>query len=125
MRRPVPAIVVALFVAAAGAVILGEQDLSGSLALVAGGLFGIAVAEVTATLSRARADPPLLGAVTLVTEGGLVWAIWISTGHRLDLAAVTAWLGVAAGMVAAPVWLRSAGRRAARTPDAASPSPDA
>lgn len=114
MRRPVPAVLVALAAAALAAVILGEYELAGFRPLLAGFLFGITVAEVLATLARPWArQVELWAAAALITEAGLVWATWISTGHQLDQASSTAWLGLVVGVVAAPVWLRSAGRRAA------------
>ena len=117
MRRPVPAVLVALAVAALGAVILGEYTLAGARPILAGLLFGITIAEVLATLARGWArEPELWAAASLVTEAGLVWATWISTGHRLDEAAPSAWLGIGLGMLAAPFWLRSAGRRGATSP---------
>ncbi|HVF31675.1 MAG TPA: hypothetical protein VM933_01450 [Acidimicrobiales bacterium] len=112
MRRPVPAVLVALVVAALGAVILGEYELAGARPILAGLLFGITIAEVLATLARPWAgEAPLWGAAALITEAGLVWATWISTGHELHLAAGTAWAGIVVGILAAPSWLRSAGRR--------------
>ena len=112
MRRPVVAVLVALAVAAVGAVILGEYTLAGARPVLAGLLFGITVAEVIATLARSWAgEPELWASSALVTEAGLVWATWISTGHDLQSAAATAWVGIGVGIVAAPLWLRSAGRR--------------
>ena len=91
MRRPVPAVLVALAFAALGAVILGEYELAGLRPVLAGVLFGITVAEVLATLARRWAgDPELWAAAALITEAGLVWATWISTGHELDEASTTA-----------------------------------
>lgn len=122
MRAPVPAVVVAVLVAALCAVILGEYELAGLRPLLAGLLFGVVVAEVVATLAR-RVDPYLLAASALVTEAGLVWATWISTGRDLGLAAPSAWAGVVVGTVTAPLWLRTADRRGARTPDEPAPAP--
>jgi O-antigen/teichoic acid export membrane protein len=122
MRQPVPAVLVALAVAAFGAVVLGEYDLSGTTPLVAGALFGIAIAEVAVTVARSS-DGYLQAAVALVAEAGLVWATWISSGHHLDLAASTAWVGVAVGTALAPLWLRSVGRRGARSRDGEGPLP--
>jgi hypothetical protein len=122
MRQPVPAVLVALAVAALGAVVLGEYDLSGTTPLVAGALFGIAVAEVVVTMAQSS-DGYLQAAAALVAEAGLVWATWISSGHQLDLAAPTAWVGIALGSVLAPLWLRSVGRRGARSRDGEGPSP--
>ena len=122
MRAPVPAVLVAAVVAALGAVILGEYELVGLRPVLAGVLFGVVVGEVLATLAR-RGDAYLLGAAALLAEAGLVWATWISTGRDLGLAAGTAWAGVVAGALAAPLWLRSAGRRGARTADGSAPAP--
>lgn len=115
--RQVAAVATGVVVAAVGAVMLGEYDLSGRAALIAGLVFGVALAEIVATVSRV-ADVAMTAAVALLAEAGLVWALWISTGHRLDLASVTGWAGVAVGTCAAAVWLRSAGRRGARNPAA-------
>jgi len=124
MRAPVPAVLAALAAAALGAVILGEYELAGARALFAGVFFGVAVAEVITSVARTvDGDVRLLAAAALVTEAGLVWATWISTGHQLDLATDTAWAGIVVGSLAAPLWLRSAGRRGDRTPDATSPTP--
>ncbi|HEX2849582.1 MAG TPA: hypothetical protein VHN98_03480 [Acidimicrobiales bacterium] len=113
--RQVVAVLVGVAVAVVGAVVLGEYDLSGRTALLAGLLFGVALAEVMAGVAR-TADVAMSAAAGLLAEAGLVWALWISTGHRLDLASATGWAGVALGTVAAATWLRSAGRRGARTP---------
>lgn len=122
MRAPVPAVLLAALVAALGAVILGEYELAGARPLYAGVIFGLAVGEVLATLLRRR-DPYLLGAAALLSQAGLVWATWISTGRDLGLASGTAWAGIVLGAVAAPLWLTSAGRRGARSPDEPAPTP--
>lgn len=122
MRAPVPAVVVALVVAAVGALLLGEQPLVGYRPLLAGVLFGVAVGETVATVVR-RADPYLLAAAALVAEAGLVWGTWISNGRDLGVASGTAWAGVVLGALAAPLWLRGAGPRGARTPDEPAPAP--
>lgn len=122
MARPVTAVLVALAFAALGAVILGEYELDGAVQLVAGVLFGLFVAEITATIAR-DVDRYLLGAVALAAEAGLVWAAWISTSHRLDLAPPETWGAVVAGAAAAAFWLRSAGRRGARSQTGGAPTP--
>jgi hypothetical protein len=122
MRAPVPAALAALLVAALGAVILGEYPLGGLRPIWAGVLFGVTVAEVLFTVARSG-DRFLLGTAALLTEAGLVWATWISTGHDLGAAAATAWLGIVVGAAASAAWLRSAGRRAAHSPDGPAPAP--
>lgn len=124
MRTPVAAVLAALLAAALGAVILGEYELAGVRPLLAGLLFGVAVAEIIATVAGpVEADPRLLAAAALIAEAGLVWATWISTGHELDLAGVSAWSGIVIGSVAAPLWLRSGGRRGGRSSTGPGPSP--
>ncbi len=122
MRTPVGAVAVATLVAAAAAVILGEYELVGLRPVLAGLLFGVAVGEVVATVGK-TSDRYVLAAVALLAQAGLVWATWISTGHDLGRAAGTAWLGIVAGSVAAPLWLRSAGRRGAHTLVGTTPAP--
>jgi hypothetical protein len=114
MRRVV-AVVVAAFVTCVGAVILGEYVYEGTTPFLAGGLFGVLLAELVTNVAKG-ADVHLMAATALLTEAGLVWALWISTGHRLDLAAGEAWFGIAFGMAAAALWVRSVERRPRRSP---------
>lgn len=123
MRQPVVAVLAGVAVAVLGAVILGEYPLAGFTPLVAGPFFGVAVAEATATVGR-HSDRFLLAAVALVSQAGLVWAMWISTGHDLHLAPATGWAGVVLGGLAAPLWLKSAGRRGGRSPADSAPAPE-
>lgn len=113
--RHVVAVLVGAFIACAGAVILGEYVYEGTTPFLAGGLFGLVLAEVVTSIARAG-DAYLMAATALLVEACLVWALWISTGHRLDLAAIEAWAGIAFGMAAAVFWVRSAGRRPRRSP---------
>ena len=113
--RHVVAVLVGAFITCAGAVILGEYVYEGTTPFLAGGLFGLVLAEVVTTIAR-TGDAYLMAATALLVEACLVWALWISTGHRLDLAAVEAWVGIAFGMAAAAFWVRSAGRRPRRSP---------
>lgn len=122
VSRPIPAVLVALAVSAVGAVILGEYELAGVRPILAGLLFGVTIAEVMVTVAR-RADPWLWAAAALVTQAGLLWATWISTGHDLSGATATAWLGIVVGAAAAPTWLKSADQRAARTQAERAPAP--
>lgn len=124
MRTPVAAVLAALVAAALGAVILGEYELAGVRPLLAGLLFGVAVAEIIASVAGpVEVDPRLLAASALIAEAGLVWATWISTGHELDLAGASAWSGIVIGTVAAPLWLRIGGRRGGRSSTGPGPTP--
>jgi hypothetical protein len=124
MRAPVPAVLVGLLAASIGAVILGEYPLVGFRALLAGLVFGVTVAELMAGVARPGPDEQYLPfSAAMLTEGGLVWATWISTGHELDTASTAAWLGIGVGMLSSLLWFRSAARRGASIRDAAAPSP--
>ncbi len=113
--RSVIAVLVGAFLTCFGAVILGEYVYEGTTPFLAGGLLGVIFAEVITSIARAG-DAYLMAATALFVEACLVWALWISTGHRLDLAAGEAWFGIAFGMVLGAYWVRSAGRRPHRTP---------
>lgn len=103
------------FVTCAGAVILGEYVYEGMTPFLAGGLLGVFMAEMVTSIAKAG-DVYLMAATALLVEACLVWALWISTAHRLDLAAGEAWLGIAFGMGVAAYWVKSAGRRPQRSP---------
>ncbi|HEX4979208.1 MAG TPA: hypothetical protein VFV35_04010 [Acidimicrobiales bacterium] len=108
--RPVAGVVTAALASAFGAVLLGEQPLEGTTALVAGVLFGVVVAEVLVSVARAG-DGYLALAAGVLTQAGFVWALYIETGHALDEAAPSGWAGAALAAAAAAAWVRSAARR--------------
>ena len=116
--RPVVAVGLAIVLAAFGAVILGEQPLEGVMVVVAAVLLGVALGELIYSVAR-YGDGWLAGAAALLTEAAMVWALYIETGHRLDLAGAEAWLATGLGCAISAFWVRSAARRGARTP----PSP--
>ncbi|MGH9156134.1 MAG: hypothetical protein ACRD1K_09965 [Acidimicrobiales bacterium] len=117
--RPLLAIVACVLAAALGALILGEYELVGATALVAGLLFGLLVGEVgivtAGRSSVARAASRLPVVAPLTTGAGLVWAGWISSGRDWSFVSTEAWAGVAVGVLAAAAWVRSPRRRAPRT----------
>jgi hypothetical protein len=115
--RTIVAVVLATLAMAFGAVVAGEYALVGMTAFVTSGLFGIAIAEVIASVAR-RVDVYLMAAAALLAQAGVIWSMWISTSHRMDLAPVEAWAGVVFGMAAAVGWLRTAGGRARGNPPA-------
>ena len=113
--RAVGAVVVAAMVSAAGAVILGEYAMVGTTAFLAGAIFGALLAELVVSISKAP-DGHLAIAAALLTEAGLVWSLYISTGHILTDAAPEAWVAIVLGASLAAFWVRSAARRGRHTP---------
>ena len=87
-------------VATFGAFVLGEYQFDGWLPVVAGGLFGVVVAEVVVEVGRRRTVPVGLGA-GLEAAGGLLWAGWISAGEGLEPMPAGAWLAAGIGLLAA------------------------
>jgi hypothetical protein len=114
MRQAV-AVLAGAVVAALGALILGEYELKGVMALVAGALFGVAVAEVVVAVAR---HPGLrLGlAAGVLAAAGMVWAAWIAAGRVWSYVGSARWVAVGVSVVAAPVWIRTSGRREPDTP---------
>ena len=109
--------------AALGAQILGEYELAGVTAVVAGTVFGLVVGEVVVTVGR-RQDLALGVATAALVAAGLVWAAWIWTGRDWTSLPGGAWLAVGLGVVVALVSV--AGRRlrdAERPGDGTSPDP--
>ena len=106
-------------VAALGALILGEYDLVGSTALIAGLLFGAAIAEVAGALARRDVPGWMLGAVAAIAASAMTWAVWISTNRFRNPVEVSAIAGIAAAGLAAAFWLSTAGRRGSNTPPVA------
>ncbi len=86
--------------AALGAIILGEYPFSGLVVLGAGILFGVFVAEAVVGVAR-WCGPGAAAVAAGLAGGGLVWAAWISEGHRLGYLPVEGWAAVGLGVVAA------------------------
>ncbi|MGH9178853.1 MAG: hypothetical protein ACRD0N_09910 [Acidimicrobiales bacterium] len=115
MRR-VLALAAGAVAAAGGALILGEYELEGMTPVVAGVLFGLVVAEVV-TAAGKRRDVPAAVASAAVSAAGMTWAAWRSTGpdEHWSLVPGMAWVGVGLAALAALAWVRTPGRRAARS----------
>lgn len=99
MRRNV-AIVAGFAVAALGAVILGEYRFGGFTAFASALILGLFVSEAVVSLGRSGGVGPAVAAAT-ASAGGLVWAGWISWGHRLDLMPSEGWMAIVAGAAVA------------------------
>ncbi len=94
---------------------MGEYELRGVMALLAGALFGLAVAEVAITIGKSS-DWLLVGTSAISAFAGLTWAAYIDAGDSLDRIASMRWLGSLLALVGAGVWVRSLGSRALSSP---------
>jgi hypothetical protein len=117
MRQAV-AVLVGAAVSAVSALILGEYELKGVMAGVAGVLFGVVIAEVIVAVGK---HPPAAVAVIsgLLAAAAMAWSGWIAAGRTWHYFGTARWVALAISAVTAPLWVRSAGRRA---PDS-EPSP--
>ena len=120
--RPLLALVAGVAVAALAALILGEYELNGIMPVVAGVLFGLAVAEAVVAIGRdTRIELAIAAAV--FAAAGLVWSSWIAAGRDWDFVTGARWSAAPIGAVAAFLWVRSSGRREADSPDEPSRTP--
>lgn len=92
-------------VAALGALLVGEYDLTGWRAPAAGLLFGVAVAEAALVVAR-RPQRWLGAACALLAAGGLYWAAWIASARGRFAYPTTAWVAMALGAATAALWAR-------------------
>jgi hypothetical protein len=104
--------VVALIAAVLGALILGEYELGGATGFIAAVLFGLAVGEALVAVGRVAGTGDALLAAAL-TAGGFAWSSWIFAGRDWDYVEGVRWAAVPVGALAAALWVRSSGRRAA------------
>ena len=116
--RVVLGCIAAVAVGLLGGLIMGEYELRGVMALVAGVLFGVAVAEGAITVGKSS-DWPLVIVSALSAGVGLTWAAWIDAGEEMRLIAGMRWAGSALALVSAGAWVRSLGSRSTSTPEAA------
>jgi hypothetical protein len=105
--------VVAVLVAAVGGIVMGEYELKGVMALLAGVLFGLAVAEAAITAGRSS-DWLLVGVTAIAAFAGLTWAASIDAGDSLGRVAGMRWVGSVLALVSAGYWVRSLGSRPVR-----------
>jgi|SRR5690349_24619397 hypothetical protein len=114
--------VVAVLAAALFGLIMGEYELLGFMALLAGVLFGLAVAEATITIAKSN-DWVLVAVTGASAFLGLTWAAYIDAGDSLGRIAGMRWLGSLLALLSAGYWVRALGSRAIRSPFA--PEPEA
>ena len=118
MRQLLP-VLVAAAIGSFGALLLGEYDLVGATALVAGGLLGATIAEVAGAVGRRNIPVWLTATVALIAGASMTWAVWISTNRFRNPVEVSAVAGILAAAVAAAVWLSTGGRRGGSSPPVA------
>lgn len=97
-----------------GGVILGEYRLTGVMAILAGLLFGLAVAE--AAITAGRSDGWVLVAVTAASAfAGFTWAAWIEAGRDFGPIESVRWVGAVIALLASGGWVRALGSRPVRS----------
>ncbi len=96
---------------------MGEYELRGAMALLAGVLFGLAVAEVAITVGKSS-DWALVVVSAVSAFAGLTWAAYIDAGDSVGRIATLRWLGSVLALVSAGWWIRTLGSRAVRSPRA-------
>lgn len=109
--RQALAVLVGAAVAALSALILGEYELKGVMAGVAGVLFGVVIAEVVVAVGK---HPPTSVALIsgALAAAAMAWSGWIAAGRSWHFFGTARWVALAISAVAAPLWVRSAGRPA-------------
>jgi hypothetical protein len=115
--RLVLAVLTAAAVAAVGGVILGEYPFTGVMPYASGVLFALVVSEVVISIGRRR-GPFVALAASLCTDGGLAWAVWISSGRGVAPVPFGGWMALVIGAVVAVARgaVRGRTRSAGRTP---------
>lgn len=106
--------------AALGAGVLGEYAFAGPAVVGAGAVLGLLVAEAVVGVAKGGRRVAAVAAGAL-TGTGMVWAGWISTGHRLGIVGWEGWAAVAVGAAIAAFRARppAAARRSRPAPAAA------
>jgi hypothetical protein len=97
MVRDSLAVLAGAVVAVVAAAVLGEYGFEGWAVVGSGLLAGLFVAEAEVAVAR-TGSRLLAAAAAVLAAGGLLWAGWISTGHRLG---TVTWKGCAAVALAA------------------------
>ena len=110
--RAAAGVVVAAVLSALGALVLGEYEMTAAVAVAAGPLLGLVVAEAAVWVAGGR-NAGLAIAVGALAALGVLWGAWISSSEGLRPYPALAW--VAAGLAAAFGAWRAGVRRPAAT----------
>ena len=92
--RPTLSVLAGGAVAAIAAAVLGEYAFDGWAVVGSGALVGLFVGEAMMAVVRSGTRWTAAVAATLAA-GAMLWAAWISTGHRLGTVAWKGWAAVA------------------------------
>src|SRR5687768_1865861 len=90
------------------------------MALLAGVLFGLAVAEAAITAGRSS-DWPRVAVSAAAAFAGFTWAAWIEAGRAFGPVPALRWVGAVCALASAGGWVRMLGSRALRSPFAEEP----
>lgn len=116
VRSPL-ALLAGAVVAVVAAAVLGEYGFDGWATVGAGFLTGLFVAEAVVSVAR-TGSRSLTAATAGLSIAALLWAGWISTGHRLGTVTWKGWVAVVAAGVGGAVRARppAAARRSRSAP---------
>ena len=118
--RLIVSLVAGAAVAALGAAVLGEYAFDGLAVVGSGVVLGLFVARAVVTVAKGGSRTGAAAAGVL-TATGLLWAAWISTGHRLGTVGWEGWTAVVVGAAVSAFRARPPGaaRRTRPAPAAA------
>lgn len=114
--RVVSGCIAAIFSGLFFGLIMGEYELLGALALVAGVLFGLAVAEISITVGKSS-DWALVAVSAVSAFVGMAWAAYIDAGDSFGRVAGIRWVGAILAGASAGWWVRTLGSRAIHNPN--------
>ena len=103
--RPPLALLAGVAVAVIAAGVLGEYGFDGWAVVGSGVLVGLFVAEAVVTVAQGGSGLRAVASAALAA-GAMVWAGWISTGHRLGTVTWKGWTAVAFSAAAAAIRAR-------------------
>lgn len=112
MARTLVGILCAALAGALGALILGEYQFQGTLAVVGGPLFGLVIGEVLVSAGRSRSIA-VAAVGSAISFGALAWAGWIASGDGLEPIRRGIW--IAGALAAVCAFLRTAELRSSAT----------
>ena len=104
-----------------GGLIMGEYELRGPMAIVAGVLFGLAVAEAAITVGKSS-DWTLVVVAGVSAFVGHSWSAWIDAGDSFSRIAGLRWAGSVFALVSAAWWVRTLGSRSLHSSPAEEPA---